>query len=126
MAFGSPRGPVERPASARPPGGGPERAGKQPSVPSGIEDRPGAAPRALPPVAVASPSLVGTLLRRHFEPLVLSVQVLVDLAVVLFACFLGYAFGQRFGGITSDQWRIYSELSALIAAVCLVTFHAFG
>ena len=126
MAFGSPRGPVERPASARPPGGGPERAGKQPSVPSGIEDRPGAAPRALPPAALVPTSFLGNLLRRHFEPLVLSVQVLVDLGVVLVACFLGYAFGQRFGGITSDQARIYSELSALIAAVCLVTFHAFG
>ena len=32
----------------------------------------------------------GTFIRRHFEPLVLSAQVLVDLVVVLLACWLGY------------------------------------
>jgi exopolysaccharide biosynthesis polyprenyl glycosylphosphotransferase len=63
---------------------------------------------------------------------VLSVQVVVDLAVVLFACWLGYMLGERIGSIGTDlrnpggQAQMYYELSALIAAVCLVTFHAFG
>ena len=35
-------------------------------------------------------SLPGTFVRRHFEPLVLSVQVLLDLVIVLGACWLGY------------------------------------
>ena len=35
-------------------------------------------------------SLPGTFVRRHFEPLVLSVQVLIDLVVVLLACVLGW------------------------------------
>ena len=34
----------------------------------------------------------GTFVRRNFEPLVLSVQVLIDLAVVWLACWAGHAF----------------------------------
>jgi exopolysaccharide biosynthesis polyprenyl glycosylphosphotransferase len=70
----------------------------------------------------------GTLLRRHFEPLMLSAQVLADLLVVLFACWLGYSMGVGLGGIPVEDHAlsIYQELSALIAAVCLVTFHFFG
>ncbi len=75
-------------------------------------------------------SFVGSVVRRHFEPVVLSAQVLLDLAVVLFCCWLGYQIGERLGGITADaaldQRDLYRELSALIAAVCLVCFHAFG
>jgi exopolysaccharide biosynthesis polyprenyl glycosylphosphotransferase len=74
----------------------------------------------------------GTFLRRNFEPVVLSVQVIVDLGVVLFACWLAYAIGERIGSLgaetlgESGQSQMYRELSALIAAVCLVTFHGFG
>lgn len=77
-------------------------------------------------------SAAGTFVRRNFEPLVLSIQVLVDLGVVLLACWLGYLLGGRFGGLIGggellgSQRELYVELSALIAAVCLVTFHAFG
>jgi exopolysaccharide biosynthesis polyprenyl glycosylphosphotransferase len=73
-------------------------------------------------------TLFGTFVRRNFEPVVLSVQVVVDLAVVLLACWLGYVVGERLGGIGADTQTegLYLELSALIAAVCLVTFHAFG
>ena len=77
-------------------------------------------------------SVLGTFVRRNFEPVILSVQVLVDLVVLLVCCWLGYELGARFGGLTVDpallgsQARFYQELSALIAAVCLVTFHAFG
>jgi exopolysaccharide biosynthesis polyprenyl glycosylphosphotransferase len=75
---------------------------------------------------------LGTFVRRNFEPIVLSVQVVLDLAVVLLACWLGYQIGERLGGLSGDQAllpyqrELYRELSALIAAVCLVTFHAFG
>lgn len=74
----------------------------------------------------------GTFLRRNFEPVVLSVQVIVDLGVVLLACWLGYLLGERIGSLgvgaplEQSQTQMYQELSALIAAVCLVTFHAFG
>lgn len=77
-------------------------------------------------------SLGGTLLRRHFEPIILSAQVLVDLLVVLLACYLGYLLGEEVGGVQeAGPYReqavgVYRELSALIAAVCLVCFHAFG
>lgn len=74
----------------------------------------------------------GTFLRRNFEPVMLSVQVVVDLCVVLLACWLGYLLGERLGAITSDAQlasdpsALYRKLSPITAAVCLVTFHAFG
>jgi exopolysaccharide biosynthesis polyprenyl glycosylphosphotransferase len=74
----------------------------------------------------------GTFLRKNFEPVVLSVQVIIDLAVVLFACWIGYLLGEKIGSLGGDekiigsQSQMYREVSALIAAVCLVTFHAFG
>lgn len=77
-------------------------------------------------------SLGGTLLRRHFEPVVLSVQVFLDLLVVLAACWLGYWMGTHLGSVEGEgafvhqELSVYRELSALIAAVCLVCFHAFG
>lgn len=77
-------------------------------------------------------SRVGTLVRRNFEPLVLCVQVVVDLALVLAACWGGYALGERLAGTDGNaafapyEHEMYLKLSALIAAVCLVTFHGFG
>jgi exopolysaccharide biosynthesis polyprenyl glycosylphosphotransferase len=77
-------------------------------------------------------SVYGTLLRRHFEPLVLSVQVVVDLLVLLLSCWLGYLLGSKYGhipvppGALLPPEQIYQDLSLLIAAVCLVTFHTFG
>jgi len=70
----------------------------------------------------------GTVLRRHFEPLMLSAQVLVDLMIVLFSCWLGYQVGVWLNAFQAkdDSLSTYQELSALIAAVCLVTFHFFG
>ena len=38
----------------------------------------------------------GTFIRRNFEPVMLSVQVVVDLLVVLFACWAGYQLGGFF------------------------------
>lgn len=77
-------------------------------------------------------SVYGTLLRRHFEPVVLSVQVLVDLCVLLLACWLGFELGQQLGGIPHASGPepspapMYQELAALIAAISLVSFHTFG
>jgi len=76
--------------------------------------------------------MLGTFARRHFEPLVLSTQVLLDLLVILASCWLGYLIGGQLGSLTGEaalaasQRELYLEVAALIAAVCLVTFHACG
>lgn len=72
-------------------------------------------------------SSYGTFLRRNFEPVILSVQVLVDLGVLILACWLGYLLGEHAGSVEPEtRVALYKQLSALISAVCLVTFHAFG
>jgi exopolysaccharide biosynthesis polyprenyl glycosylphosphotransferase len=75
-------------------------------------------------------SSTGTFVRRHFEPLMLSAQVLIDLSVVLFACWLGYQLREnQLWGSGTRQYHTdlasYREIFLLTAAVCLVTFHAF-
>ena len=76
--------------------------------------------------AVSSTS-IGTFLRRNFEPLILSAQVFVDLGVLLLACWVGYVIGTQLGGTGPEpDLHLYRQLWALLAAVCLVTFHAFG
>lgn len=66
----------------------------------------------------------GTFLRRHFEPLILSTQVLVDLVVVLSACLFAWWVREV---VTppenSSPLYAYREVFALTAAVCLVCFH---
>ncbi len=70
---------------------------------------------------------LGTFVRRHFEPLMLLGQVIVDLAVIFAACLVGYQLGRQMGGVALNlSWENYKELWALIAAVSLVAFHAFG
>ena len=72
-------------------------------------------------------SAIGSFLRRNFEPLILSAQVFVDLAVLLVSCWLGYLVGVRISGV--DPVRDighYRQLWALLSAVSLVSFHAFG
>jgi exopolysaccharide biosynthesis polyprenyl glycosylphosphotransferase len=70
---------------------------------------------------------LGTFLRRNFEPLILSAQVFVDLGVLLFSCWMGYFLGLRLG-ITEPghDLEVYRQVWALMSAVCLVSFHAFG
>ena len=71
-------------------------------------------------------SVLGNFVRRNFEPLILSVQVFVDLAVLLLACRLAGWTGQLLSG--SEQLPspdVYRQVWALVAAICLVTFHAF-
>lgn len=72
-------------------------------------------------------SVFGSFLRRNFEPLILSAQVFVDLAVLLLSCWLGYLVGESFNEaqITPDL-DVYRQVWALMSAVCLVSFHAFG
>ncbi len=69
-------------------------------------------------------SVAGTFLRRNFEPLVLSLQVLVDLGVVLFACWLGYTV-REYGATHPTSLSDYREIFLLTGAVSLVCFHAF-
>lgn len=69
-------------------------------------------------------SAAGTFLRRNFEPLLLSAQVLVDLAVVLFACWLGFVTREHFTD-KSTNLADYREIFLLTGAVSLVCFHAF-
>ncbi len=72
-------------------------------------------------------SLLGNFVRRHFEPLILSVQVFVDLAVLLLACRLAAWAGPAIsapGALVNED--VYRQIWALVAAVCLVNFHAFG
>ena len=77
----------------------------------------------------------GTFVRRNFEPLVLSVQVLIDLAVVVGACVLAWwvreqSFTSAADGVSGlahgTPLALYREVFAITAAVCLVSFHTFG
>ncbi|HTF90437.1 MAG TPA: sugar transferase [Planctomycetota bacterium] len=69
-------------------------------------------------------TFAGPFLRRNFEPLVLSLQVLIDLAVVLFACWLGYTTREPFA-VRPTALESYREIFLLTGAVSLVCFHAF-
>ena len=71
---------------------------------------------------------IGVFLRRNFAPLMLSAQVLVDLLVVLVACWFGFELGDRLvGGYEKEPpFSVYFQLWALTSAVCLVSFHSFG
>ncbi|MDG1490583.1 MAG: sugar transferase [Planctomycetota bacterium] len=75
---------------------------------------------------------VGTFARRNFEPLVLSIQVLVDLLVVGAACVVAWWARESLfagGDLETSQGtplELYREVFAITAAVCLVSFHTFG
>jgi exopolysaccharide biosynthesis polyprenyl glycosylphosphotransferase len=68
----------------------------------------------------------GTFARRYFEPLLLSAQVVIDLLVVLVACFLGYQVREYVGWQNPTNFAVYQDIFLLTGAVCLVCFHAFG
>ncbi|MAE45849.1 MAG: hypothetical protein CMJ86_03060 [Planctomycetes bacterium] len=69
----------------------------------------------------------GTLLRRHFEPLVLSAQVLVDLVTVVGACLFAWWAREQFAPLgTETPLEAYRSIFAITAAVCLICFHRFG
>jgi exopolysaccharide biosynthesis polyprenyl glycosylphosphotransferase len=71
-------------------------------------------------------SFAGTFVRRHFEPLVLSVQVLIDLAVVLIACRLGWQIREWLAYTAGPPLVDYREVFLLTAAVTLVCFHSYS
>lgn len=81
----------------------------------------------------------GTFVRRHFEPLMLSIQVLVDLVVVVLACLSAWYLREWLVArevseavAAADGVTIYTPLSdyrevfSITASVCLVCFHTFG
>jgi exopolysaccharide biosynthesis polyprenyl glycosylphosphotransferase len=68
----------------------------------------------------------GNFLRRYFEPLLLSAQVVLDLLVVLVACYLGYEARENIGWQEPTPFHVYRDIFLLTGAVCLVCFHAFG
>jgi exopolysaccharide biosynthesis polyprenyl glycosylphosphotransferase len=71
-------------------------------------------------------TFAGTFVRRNFEPLVLSVQVLVDLAVIWLACFVGWHLRESLAGVQGPDFEVYREVFLLTSAVTLVCFHAYG
>ncbi|MFT5049104.1 MAG: exopolysaccharide biosynthesis polyprenyl glycosylphosphotransferase [Chlamydiales bacterium] len=72
-------------------------------------------------------TVLGTFVRRNFEPLVLSVQVLVDLAVVVVACLTAWWWREGLAPIeTATALITYREIFSITAAICLVCFHWFG
>ena len=87
--------------------------------------------RATLPLAPVK-GLLATLLQRHFQPVMMTLQVLVDLGVVLLSCALAYSFGVGLGSIQGNSIGLgafggaYLTLALLTAAVCLVSFRICG
>ena len=79
----------------------------------------------------------GTFVRRNFEPLVLSTQVLADLCTVICACLTAWWLREQSvgpaelsaAGEVADfrtPLGLYREIFSITAAVCLLCFHWFG
>jgi hypothetical protein len=66
----------------------------------------------------------GAFVRRNFEPF--AVQIVIDLAVVLLACRVGYEVREYFAWRNATSFGDYREVFLLTGAVTLVCFHAFG
>lgn len=71
-------------------------------------------------------TVAGTFVRRHFEPLMLSIQVLIDLAVVWLACWVGWWVWTGVVSTVSRPFEEYREVFLLTSAVTLVCFHSYG
>ena len=77
-------------------------------------------------------ALLGSLLQRHFQPVLMTAQVLVDLFVVLLSCFVAYSAGVGVGSIQGSSIGMetfggaYLTLALLTAAVCLLCFRFCG
>ena len=73
---------------------------------------------------------VGTFVRRNFEPLILSIQVILDLAVVVLACVAAWWLRNVLPlapvDDVSTKLETYREIFSITAAVCLISFHRFG
>ena len=73
----------------------------------------------------------GTFVRRNYEPLVLSLQVVIDLVVVALACMTAWALRESFLTVSprvdlSRDLSTYREVFSITAAVSLLCFHGFG
>ena len=72
-------------------------------------------------------SSLGNYIRRNYEPLLLSVQVFVDLAVLQLACWCAYLIGANLGSVEQGmQVGTYTQVFALVCAICLICFNSFG
>ena len=72
-------------------------------------------------------SRAGTFVRRNFEPLVLSTQVVVDLLTVVGACLTAWWVREQFAPAGEETLlHLYREIFSISAAVCLLCFHWFG
>lgn len=70
---------------------------------------------------------LGNYLRRNYEPLLLSVQVFIDLGILQLACWTSYAIGASWGSVEQGmQVGTYTQVFALVCAICLICFNAFG
>jgi len=70
---------------------------------------------------------LGTYFRRHYQPLLLSVQVFIDLGVLQLACWTAYLMGRKFGFVDSDKdVEMYLEVFSLLCAICLISFNSFN
>jgi len=68
---------------------------------------------------------LGTFFRRNYQPLLLSIQVFVDLAVLQLACWTAFWVGGRIGSVRiPEEFHLYAQVFALICAVCLVCFNS--
>ena len=67
----------------------------------------------------SSMTLPGTLLRRHFAPLLITAQALVDVAVIILACYVAYLIGEALGTESMPRLGIYREVWFLIVGICL-------
>ena len=71
-------------------------------------------------------TIAGTFVRRHFEPLMLSVQVVIDLLVVWLACWMGWQLRESIAWSAGPSFGVYREVFLLTSAVTLVCFHSYG
>ncbi len=66
-------------------------------------------------------------MRRHFGPILLTVQLLLDVVVIVAACVIGYWFVLGLESTSKmPSLEVYRELWGLSCAVCLGVFWAFG
>lgn len=78
-------------------------------------------------------SLLGAILQRNFQPIMMAVQVFVDLLVVVVSCALAYSLGLSVGSVNHQGFfgegefgGVYLTLTVLTALVSLVTFRSCG
>ena len=72
---------------------------------------------------------LGTIFLRNYQPLLLSIQVFVHMAVLQLACWSAFWVGGRIGSVRLEEgfeedFRLYTRVFALICAVCLVCFNS--